>query len=100
MFVVLRDAAKVSHYFKIAMIKCFLMCVKQCKRLHLVQTFAYIKLHFCLQKAYDGLIYVIILHTSSMGKKLNTPRSIDLKRLKTAFIEPIILLTSIHIYEI
>lgn len=73
MFVVLRDAAKVSHYFKIAMIKCFLMCVKQCKRLHLMQTFAYIKLHFCLQKAYNELIYVIILHTSSMGKKLNTP---------------------------
>lgn len=77
------------------MIKCFLMCVKWCKRLHLMQTFAYIKLHFCLQKAYNELIYVIILHMSSMREKLSTARSIDLKRLKTAFIEPIILLTSI-----
>lgn len=45
------------------------MCIKWCKRLHLLQTFAHVKSNIYEQKTYTALINIIILHVSSIKTK-------------------------------
>lgn len=45
------------------------MCIKRCKRLHQLQTFAHLNSNIYEQKTYIALINIIILHVSSIKTK-------------------------------